>query len=259
VRACHPEPTAAVTAVAAILAIASGRTAVGVIAVAIAVLAGQLSVGWSNDYLDQTRDLSHQRTSKPLVAGLVTARVVGIGALVALTVTVPLSLLSGPRAATAHLIAVAAAWAYNLRLKATVLSVLPYAIAFALLPVFVSLGLPGAPTPPWWTIAAGALLGAGAHFVNVIPDIGADLDDGVRGLPQRVGAAACSRWAAGLLLAASVLLVLGNGRVDLVHGTALVLAVILTTAAGARASFRAVLLVAVLDVLLLVSSGGSLG
>ena len=120
-----------------------------------------------------------------------------------------------------------AAWAYNLRIKSTVLSVVPYVIAFGLLPAFVTLGLPGAPWPPWWAITAGALLGAGAHFANVVPDIADDLATGVRGLPQRLGRETSSRLAAVLLLAASLVLVFGPGHVGPVAGAGLAIATVL--------------------------------
>lgn len=258
VRACHPEPTVAVTAVTTALSVAAGRGAAGAVAVAVAVLAGQLSVGWSNDLIDRERDRIRGRQEKPIVAGLVDPVIVRRAALIALTAAVPLSLLSGVTAAAVHLIAIGAAWAYNLRIKATVLSVLPYVVAFGLLPAFVTLGLPGAPWPPWWAVAAGALLGAGAHFANVVPDIADDLATGVRGLAQRLGRQASSRLAAGLLLAASLLLVVGPGHVGPATGAGLAVATVLAGVAGIRGSFRAVLLVALLNVALLLARGSSL-
>jgi 4-hydroxybenzoate polyprenyltransferase len=258
VRACHPEPTVAVTAVATALAAAAGRGVAGSVAVAAAVLAGQLSVGWSNDLVDRDRDRLRGRAGKPIVAGLVSAATVRRGALIALTASVPLSFLSGWRAAVVHLIAVAGAWAYNLHLKATVLSVVPYVVAFGLLPAFVTLGLPGAPWPPWWALSAGALLGAGAHFANVVPDISDDLATGVRGLPQRLGRQASCRLAAVLLFAASLTLVVGPGSVNPVTGIGLAVATVLAAVAGIRGSFRAVLVVALLNVALLLVRGSSL-
>ena len=127
VRACHPEPTAAVTAVAAALAAAVGRGVAGTIAVAAAVLAGQLSVGWMNDYLDRDRDVRVHRADKPVVAGMLAPATLRTATAVAAVAVVPLSLLSGWLAGSLHLVAVASAWSYNLWLKATVLSVLPYA------------------------------------------------------------------------------------------------------------------------------------
>ena len=38
-----------------------------------------------------------------------------------------------------------------------------------------------------WVIAAGALLGTGAHFANVLPDLEDDRRTGVRGLGHRIG------------------------------------------------------------------------
>lgn len=55
-RACHPEPTVAVTAMATALGAGNGRPPGGVAAVALAVLAGQLSVGWHNDWFGAERD-----------------------------------------------------------------------------------------------------------------------------------------------------------------------------------------------------------
>ncbi|HST65408.1 MAG TPA: UbiA family prenyltransferase, partial [Mycobacteriales bacterium] len=121
VRACHPEPTAAVTAVAAALAASAGRGVGGTVAVAAAVLAGQLSVGWMNDYLDRERDVRVRRADKPVVAGALAPGPLRTAMLVAAVAVVPLSLLSGWFAGTVHLLAVASAWAYNLRLKSSAL------------------------------------------------------------------------------------------------------------------------------------------
>ena len=182
-RSCHPEPTAAVTLMVTALAVTSGRSAAGVVLVFLAVLTGQLSIGWLNDALDADRDKAVGRTDKPVVAGAVSVRTVRGAALVPGLACVPLSLASGLFAGGVHLVAVAAGWAYDLGLKSTRWSVLPYVVCFGLLPAFVVLGLPGAPLPPWWLVAGGALLGAGAHFANVLPDLDDDAATGVRGLP----------------------------------------------------------------------------
>jgi heme o synthase len=265
VRACHPEPTAAVTAVSAALAAAVGRGVAGTVAVAAAVLAGQLSVGWMNDLLDRDRDLRVDRTDKPVVVGALAPATLRAATVAAGVAMVPLSLLSGWLAGALHIVAVGSAWSYNLRLKSTALSVLPYAVSFGLLPAFITAGLPGHPVYGW-LVAAGALLGAGAHFANVLPDIDDDLATGVRGLPHRIGAA-WSRVAAGLLLAAaSVVLALGPpGPPGALGVGAVVVAVaagvgaaVLGRRPGSRAAFLGVLVVAAVDVALLIASGGAL-
>ncbi|MER5214416.1 UbiA family prenyltransferase [Streptomyces sp. NPDC002838] len=202
-RSCHLEPAIAVTVFVTALAVAAGRGVAGSAAVAAAVLAGQLSIGWCNDAADARRDTACGRRDKPVATGDLPPRAAAVAAGTALGLCVPLSLLSGAVAGAAHLGMVAAGWAYNLRLKHTVLSPLPYAVAFGALPAFVTLGLPSPSWPAWWAVTAGALLGVGAHLLNVLPDIENDLATGVRGLPQRLGRPAC-RWLAPFLMLAAV-------------------------------------------------------
>jgi len=192
------------------LAVSAGR-GWGSAWVFLGVLAGQLSVGWSNDWIDRDRDVRAGRDDKPIVRGEVPARTVGIAAAAALVACVPLSFASGPKAAGAHLTGVAFAWAYNLRLKSTVFSAVPYVVAFGLLPSYVTFGLAGSPAAPWWATAAGALLGAGAHFANTVPDLATDARTGVRGLPHRLGLTWSVALAATFLGAAVVVLALAPG------------------------------------------------
>ncbi|MEU8437077.1 UbiA family prenyltransferase [Streptomyces sp. NPDC029216] len=256
-RACHPLPAAAVTLFAAGLAAAAGRGPAGTALTAGAVAAGQLSVGWCNDRVDLRRDRDTGRRDKPLATGEVPAAAVTAAAFAALAVCVPLSLAAGPAAGAAHLTGVAAAWAYNLRLKGTAASWLPYALAFGLLPAFVTLGLPGSPWPPPWLTGAAALLGAGAHFANVLPDLADDLATGVRGLPQRLGARTSAALAALLVLGSAALLVLGPpGPVTPYGWTLLALTGLLllgTAGAPGRIPFLGVMAAAAGDVLLILA------
>ena len=167
-RCSHPEPVFAVTAANGVLAISAGRgwTTVWVVS---AVLAGQLFVGWTNDYLDRDLDARAGRADKPLVAGTVSAQRVRNAALVALIACVPLSLANGVAPGLLHLAAVGVATLYNLGVRATPLSPVPYLFAFGAVPAFITLGLHPAHLPPAWATIAAALLGAGAHFTQVLP------------------------------------------------------------------------------------------
>lgn len=209
VRASHAGPTVVVTGLATALAAGLAAPPRTVLLVLVVVLAGQLSIGWSNDWLDAARDRAVARADKPVVAGAVTARLLRGAAVAAVVVSVLASLPTGVLAAGAHLVAVAAGWAYNLGLKATAASWLPYALAFALLPAFVVLALPGPDRPAAWLLAVGALLGVGAHLANVLPDLEDDAATGVRGLPHRLGRRATSVLAPAVLAAAVVVAVLG--------------------------------------------------
>jgi protoheme IX farnesyltransferase len=266
IRACHPEPAAAVTVIATLLALASGRDAAGVVAVFAAVLAGQLAVGWSNDWLDASRDAVVGRRDKPIPAGTVSRRTVGRAAVLAAVAAVPLSLLSGALAGLVVLGALASALLYNWPLKATAFSVVPYLVSFGSLAAFVSLGRPGTPYPPWWLVTAAALLGGGAHFANTLPDLTDDVRTGVRGLPHRIGAAASTVVAGVALLAATAVLAFAPPGAPswislAVFAVAVVVLFVGWLAArrpGSRAAFRAVLVVALADVVLLLIAGQSI-
>ncbi|MBK0372845.1 UbiA family prenyltransferase [Streptomyces sp. RB110-1] len=223
--ACHPGPALAVTALACALAVGAGLGGPRAALVTAAVLTGQLSVGWCNDAYDARRDARAGRRGKPASDGRVRTGAVWAAAGIALALCVPLSLACGGLAGAVHLAAVAAAWLYNLRLKATALSWLPYVTGFGLLPAAVTLTLPGQPWPRWWTVAAGALLGLAAHLADTLPDIAADRAAGVTGLPHRLGAAGTRLLLPLPLLAAAAVLAFGPpGPVGAGGGAALVLA-----------------------------------
>ncbi len=266
-RSCHPLPTIAVTALGTALAAAGGRSPGGCLLVAAALLSGQLSIGWLNDLLDRDRDAAAGRGDKPVARGDVPPRVVAVAAVLAAGACVPLSLASGWRAAAASLTVVAAGWSYDLGLKGTVYSPLPYAVAFGALPAFVTYGLPGAPAPPWWLVLAGALLGVGAHGANVLPDLADDAATGVRGLPHRLGATWTRRLAAALLLGAVVVLAAAppgppGGAGVLAAAVAALLAVTAVVGPGGRTGqlpFRAAIGTGAVAVALLVARGGLAG
>lgn len=198
------------TTLCTVLAVGVGAGVGVVLLVAAVVLAGQLSIGWSNDWLDAARDRAVGRTDKPVVRGSVSPDVLRTAAFAALGASVLLSVPAGAPAVLAHAVVVAAGWAYNLGLKATAASWVPYVVAFALLPAFVVLAA-GQGRPAAWLVAVGALLGAGAHLANVLPDLEDDAATGVRGLPHRLGRRWTGVLAPAVLAAAVVVAVVGPG------------------------------------------------
>src|ERR1019366_5254523 len=261
---CHPIPSLAVTALTAGLAaladLSLGRAAL----VTAAVFTGQLSIGWSNDYLDAERDRAVHRSDKPIASGAVAPRGARIAAAVALTLTVALSAaLSWPGGA-AVLVITACGWAYNLGLKATALSWLPYAIAFGMLPAVATLAASPPRWPAPWALTAGALLGVAAHLANVLPDLHEDAATGVRGLPHRLGPKITALAGAGTLLAASAVILFGaGGQPGWWRWTGFVAALMAAGTAGAsayrdpssRRFFQAAILIAVLDLVFFALSG----
>ena len=253
VGAAHAGPALAVTVLAGLLAVAQDLPAGRAALVVAAVLAGQLSVGWSNDLIDLGRDRTARRSDKPVATGEVPVSLVRACCAVAVVCCVALSLACGITAGLVHLTCVAAAWAYNLGLKSTVWSWLPYAVAFGLLTVFVALA--GAAAPPWWWPVGAALLGVGAHLLNVLPDLDDDAATGVRGLPHRLGPRRIAPVAATVLVAATVVVLVGAAPPTLVVvlSAAVVLVLALVVVAGrGRRPFVAAIGIALVDAALLV-------
>ncbi|MDQ1722171.1 MAG: hypothetical protein QOI26_1905 [Pseudonocardiales bacterium] len=211
IRASHPLPCVAVTGLAAALFAIAGKPLPVCLLGAAAVLAGQLTIGWSNDLIDAQRDRAAGRQDKPLAVEPESGRQVRLALGAALVLAVLLSLALGWRAAALHGVTVAGGWAYNLGLKATPWSALAYFVAFGALPAIATSATPGSKLAPAWTMLAAGLVGVAAHFGNVLPDLPADLAAGVLGLPQRLGAT-------GSVLAAIAALLVAAGVIDVRTG-----------------------------------------
>jgi 4-hydroxybenzoate polyprenyltransferase len=260
---CHPGPTLTVTVVVTALAASAGQSWPRLLWVALAVLAGQLAVGWCNDARDAGRDRAAGRTEKPTVRGWISARSLAVGAVLAFTFCVPLSYLGGgPIGGTAHVVAVISALGYDLWLKTTVLSVLPWALSFGLVPVFVTYGLQPPQQPAAWAVTVGVLLGVGAHLANSARDVAGDRLVGAEGIASALGPA-LARWLAVLaLLGASTLLLF---QLELSMSVAVAVVVLLAAGAGTglrwrggQRLFEVMLILAVIDVGLLVLAAGSI-
>jgi 4-hydroxybenzoate polyprenyltransferase len=156
--------------------------------VAAAVLAGQLSVGWSNDYIDARLDKEIGRRNKPVVGQGLDPETLRVPIAAALVLVVPLSFMAaGVIGGSAHLAAVASAWMYNLYLARTTWSWIPYAVSFALLPVFVAQSASSDTWPTIPVVALSMLVGVVAHLINAIPDIDIDKTARIGGLAVALG------------------------------------------------------------------------
>jgi len=256
-RSTHPGPALAVTIVTVVLGIAAGLALPELVLLGLSMLFNQLSVGLSNDWIDADRDAAAGRLDKPVALGLLSRATARNAAGAAVVVSLALSALLGPLTLVLQTVFIASAWAYNLGLKSTPVSVVPYIVSFGLLPMLASSVF------QWPLAIAGAMLGVAAHFANVLPDLADDAATGVRGLPHRAGRRVTGVGVAGALAAASVaLLFVGMpGPVQwlgfvaslmLAAGTAMLVVRYPPT----RWVFRLIIAAAIIDVVLLVLSSG---
>lgn len=205
-RACHPGPTAVMTVLISAVGWSLGWRSWALAGLALCVLVGQLSVGWSNDAHDASVDVAAGRRGKPVVDGQVSARVLWISASIALIGSVLLSWwLAGWWGGSFHVLALVMAWLYNVRLSRTGWSWVPYAVAFAAIPPFLSYGA-GSGAPPLWLLAVFPLIGVSAHLANALPDVALDAEEGLGGAAVRLGVQRAATLCWLLLAGASILL-----------------------------------------------------
>jgi len=185
-QASHFGPTLIVTAIAFVFGTYYWWEGPAYV-IAFTVATGQLVVGWSNDLYDYKDDLAHSRTNKPLVSGLITQQFLKgwLGFMVPFSFLANLFGPLGIKGGLVYMLGIACGVAYNFYFKFSVLSPLPYAIAFAAL--LSSIAISKDVTPPLWMLLGGSIFGMAAHFINVIKDMEQDHLSGIQGLPQRLG------------------------------------------------------------------------
>ena len=265
--ATHPGPTLVVTALIAALGIAVGLEPWRLAVLTLAVFAGQLAVGISNDALDVGRDRATGRRDKPLARGAVSVRAAWVAASLALVIALALSAALGWRMLAAHALALGSAGAYNAGLKSTPFSIVPFLVSFGLFPSLATLSAADPAFAAPWAWIAGAALGAAVHLTNVLPDLDDDARTGVRGLPHRWGPRVSAVVACAALILGAVAVLLGPGGpitpVDAVFFAAVLLVVAATIVRAlarppARVLFRLVMFAALLLAAQLVATGSAL-
>jgi len=190
VRAAHPRQALLTALGLAVAAGLSGRAPREVGLVLVTVLVGQALLGWDDDLADEGDDRADARATKPLVAGALDRGTLGFALACALLLVIPLSLSSGIDAGLAYLASLAISAGGNRLLRSTVLSWVPWALAYALYPAYLSYGgwgggAQGNPPGVAITVVAG-LLGIGVHVLTALPGLVDDNTAGRRHLPLRL-------------------------------------------------------------------------
>lgn len=194
-RSTHPRLLLVMSLGTGAAAALAGRPTreVGLVVAAVAV--AQAVLGWHNDLIDRKRDLErfdedHPPEAKPVAAGLLDAGTVSFAMACALLLLIPLSIAAGVTAGLSLLAYVVVGMLGNRVLRKGLLSWLPWAVSFALLPAYLAYGGwggDGPDTPPEIAITVlTAFLGVCVHVVVSLPGLVLDNRDGWRTLPLRI-------------------------------------------------------------------------
>lgn len=189
VRAVHALPTTFVLVITALFALAASRgqpPADKFALILLAMLGSQVSIGMGNEWIDREAD-ARVKPSKPIPSGLVRAEVAFTIVWLALAVMVLASLPLGFPALALIALGTGAGHLYNLWLKDTVWSWLPYWTAFPLIPIWVWTALDRFDTGLLWLYPLGLPLAVGLHLANALPDVAHDRLTGRRGLTTVLG------------------------------------------------------------------------
>ena len=178
------------------------------------MLGGQLAIGATNELADLPLDRTG-KPGKPIPRGTVSVRGARAMAVIGMAMMVGFGLPLGPPAFGLLALGTGLGIAYDLWLKRTVWSWLPYLLALPLLPiwVFVALGRPELRLLLLYPL--GALATAGVHFAQALPDVAIDQDAGLETPTSRLGTRATFVLAWLAALSAPVLALLAGRILEL--------------------------------------------
>jgi 4-hydroxybenzoate polyprenyltransferase len=212
VRLVHPLPSILDALVVAGLATAAGAEPPTAARAAGAMLLLQFSIGATNDLVDAPAD-RRVAPHKPLPAGRVTPRAARVVAVVAATAGLALAAAGGPASLAVAAAGLATGLIYDLRLKATAWSWLPYAIGIPLLVVFAWVGS-GLALPTSIVVLAplAGLAGCQLAIGNALSDLERDRQAGLSTVATSLGpdAARLLMGLCAIVLVAATWIILGT-------------------------------------------------
>ncbi len=154
--------------------------------IGLAMLLSQISISAYNDYCDRYLD-ARGKPWKPIPAGQVPAWAALWLGVTAYLLLWPIAWTFGAVSAVVLGFATAMGLLYDLWLKRTPFSLLPFLVAFPLVPIWVSIALGSFQPRMVLFFPAGALLVLGIHLADALPDLEADTVAGIQSLAHWLG------------------------------------------------------------------------
>ena len=210
-RLIHPVPVFFVmlgTGLFGLLA-AGGNPELGpYVVMLVAMAGGQVAIGAHNEWRDREHDARHQ-PEKPIPAGLVDPRAVRPIVVGGLVVGITASTALGFWPLALFLVGAGSGFAYNIWLKRTPLSGIPYLIGLPLLPIWTTLVMDGFEPRLLWLYPLGGAYVVAVHLAQSLSDIEGDRAAEIRGLAVALGSDRTRLIIVGIAFATTALLPLG--------------------------------------------------
>jgi len=176
-----------------VIAALAGADALRVLHLSVSMLAIQAAIGAANDWADAPADAT-SRPTKPIPAGLVVRSFAARVAVAAGALGLALAAALGPLSFAIAALGLAAGLAYDLRLKGTRWSWLPYAVGIPLLPVYAWVGATGDLPPAVVVLVPLAMVaGAALAIANALADLERDARAGTETIATAIGIAGARR------------------------------------------------------------------
>ncbi len=198
VRLTHPFPSILDGLVSGGVALVAGGSLDLAIRLGAAMTLLQLAIGAVNDVVDAARDAGH-KPGKPIPAGLVPMSGAWTIAVVCAVSGVALAASISVATGVLGLIVLGIGLAYDLRLKGTAASWLPFAVGIPILPVFGWLGATGSlPLAFVILVPVAMLAGTALAIGNALVDVERDRAAGISSIAVALGAVTAGRLASAL-------------------------------------------------------------
>ena len=186
-RLVHPFPSTLDAVAAATIALIAGAEASVAVRLALGMLGLQFAIGAANDLADAPRDRV-SRPDKPIPAGLVNPRHAAAVLVVASSAGLCAAGSVGVAAFAVGVLGLADGLIYDIRLKGTAASWVPFALGVGLLPVYAWLGVAGTLPPAFWGIVPLAFVaGTTLALANALADLERDLLAGAASVATALG------------------------------------------------------------------------